>query len=222
MVAEWKAFHGGRTGRRLRPEDGKPRWRVIAPEDDGTLAALITSLRLSGGEDEPPVADPPVVVERLGKPGSAVGARLPEGVAFAGRRAELAAAVDDLRAKTDAPKASEAFPDGVDGSGFLLTFDPDKLASQGAANLTLARIATAARAAGIKKTVGRLALVDDHLDLNLTTNLDPERRPAAEGSTAGSRPFVAGLRSRRRRPGSRGDRPRARGRFLESSVRRGR
>lgn len=181
MIDEWKAFDGVELAVGFDPKDGKPQWRVTAPEDDGALAALVTSLRLSGGEDEPPVGDPPVVVERLGDPGSAVGARLPEGVAFAGRRTELAAAVASLRAKDrDDSGTLEALPGGAGGSGFLLTFDPESLPSPGAANLTLTRLATAARAAGVKTTLGRLALVDDHLDLNLVTKLDPERRPAPE------------------------------------------
>ncbi|APW60815.1 hypothetical protein [Paludisphaera borealis] len=186
MIAEWKAFHDVELAVGFAPEDGKPLWRVIAPEDDGTLSALITSLRLSGGANEPPIADPPVVVERLGGPGAAVGARLPEGVAFAGRRDELASAVQVLRAKAEAdPKATEPLPAGVDGSGFRLSFDLDRLAPPGGANLTLSRIATAARAGGVKTSLGRLALDDDHLDLNLSTGLDPERVPAAaEGQGA--------------------------------------
>jgi hypothetical protein len=39
--------------------------------------------------------------------------------------------------------------------------------------LTLVRIATAARAGGIKRTDALLALDDDHLDLRLSTKLDP-------------------------------------------------
>jgi hypothetical protein len=91
----------------------------------------------------------------------------------------LASAVAVLRAKVPAdPKALAPLPPGVDGSGFRLTLDYDRLAPPGGANLTLARIAVAARAGGLTTTVGRLALEDEHLDLNLSTQLDPERGPA--------------------------------------------
>ena len=177
MIAEWKAFDGAELAVGFDPADAQPRWRVVAPQDDGVLAALITSLRLSGGDDAPSVGDPPVMVRRLGGPGSAVGARLPEGVAFAGRPPELAAAVARLRSKAGADlRVFETLPSDLDGSGFLLTIDPDKFGLPATVDLTLARIATAARAAGLKTTLGRLALEDDHLDLNLATNLDPERR----------------------------------------------
>ena len=38
------------------------------PGDDGTIAALITALRLSGGRDEEPVGNGTIAVNRLGPP----------------------------------------------------------------------------------------------------------------------------------------------------------
>lgn len=176
MVAEWKAFHAAELTVDFDPSSGKPLWRVIAPEDDGTLAALITSLRLSGGDDEPPLSDPPVVVERLGPPGAALAARLPEGVAFASDRARLAEAVASLRA--NGSKMDDPAPDA---SGFRIALDPDRLAPPGSTSMPLLRVAAAARAAGVRTLTGLLAMEDDHLDLNLSTPLEGETTPAAEG-----------------------------------------
>jgi len=173
MAAEWKAFDGAELSLAFHPTDGQPLWRVIVPEDDGAIAALVTALRLSGGADVPPIADPPVDVERLGGPGAAVAARLPEGVAFASRRDELAEAVAILRARREGVADPEPSPPGLDGPGFRLTVDPEKLAPAGASNPTLLRIATAARAGGGKTIDALLALDDDHLDLKLSTRLDP-------------------------------------------------
>ena len=75
MVREWGVLHEAEFQLRLDPEDGSARWRFAAPRDDGTLAALITALRLTGGGDEAPLADGRRAVERLGGPGAAVATR---------------------------------------------------------------------------------------------------------------------------------------------------
>ena len=48
MVREWSVFHEARFQLGFDPETGSGRWRLTVPGDDGTLAALITALRLSG------------------------------------------------------------------------------------------------------------------------------------------------------------------------------
>ena len=57
MVREWVIFHEARFQLGFDPETGSGRWRLTVPGDDGTLAALITALRLSGGSGEPPIGN---------------------------------------------------------------------------------------------------------------------------------------------------------------------
>ncbi len=191
MVLEWKSFHDGEFALGFEEEHADLVWSVIAPRDDGILAALVTSLRLSGGGHEPPIADPPIAVERLGGPGSAVAARLPGATVFASRRAKLASTVERLqarRADQAAPQATtppDPIPLKPEDSGFRLVFNPDRLAPPGQADLRLLRIAVAARAAGVRTTDGLLGLKDDHLDLALVTRFETEGAPVvAETRTA--------------------------------------
>ena len=51
MVREWSAFHDTRLLLGFDPATGSGRWRLAVPGDDGSLAALITALRLSGSEE---------------------------------------------------------------------------------------------------------------------------------------------------------------------------
>src|SRR5271157_5311927 len=76
MVREWSVFHEARFQLEFDPETGSGRWRLTVPGDDGTLAALITALRLSGGGNEAPVGNGTIAVNRLGGPGAAVAARI--------------------------------------------------------------------------------------------------------------------------------------------------
>ncbi|MGC8643744.1 MAG: hypothetical protein ACP5XB_28120, partial [Isosphaeraceae bacterium] len=55
MVGEWSTFHDTRLELGIDPESGAPRWAVFVPGDDGSLAAMITSLRLSAGAEEAPL-----------------------------------------------------------------------------------------------------------------------------------------------------------------------
>ena len=55
MVREWSTFHDARLQLGLDPETGDARWSLIVPHDDGSLDAMITSLRLSGGAEEAPL-----------------------------------------------------------------------------------------------------------------------------------------------------------------------
>ena len=75
----------------LDPDTGKPRWSLVVPRDDGTIAALVTSLRLSGGNEEAPleIEEQRIAVQRLGGPGAAVAAQSRRGLVLAGSRADL-------------------------------------------------------------------------------------------------------------------------------------
>ena len=81
MVREWRVLHEAKLQLGLDPDTGKPRWSMVVPRDDGTIAALVTSLRLSGGNEEAPmeIEEQRIAVQRLGGPGAAVAAQEREG-----------------------------------------------------------------------------------------------------------------------------------------------
>ena len=126
------------------------------PGDDGTFAALITALRLTGGDHEAPLAEGKLAVERLGGPGAAVGVRREpgKGIALASSRAVLEPA-------GLASAASSWTLAGGHRSGLVFLVDPGRLASQGTASLGLRRAVELARGAGmpagarLDRTAGR-------------------------------------------------------------------
>jgi len=167
MVPEWRPLHGARFD--LATGDGLA-WGVAVPNDDGAIAALVTSLRLSGGADEPPILDPPIAVKRLGESGAALAARLPGALAFAGRRDMLIAEVARLRAGEIDPSPTAPF--GSLDSGFRLSLHPDRLAIDDQTDPRLARLATAARAVGLTATDGMLGLRGGRLELELVSRFE--------------------------------------------------
>ena len=84
MVREWSVFHEARFQLGFDPETGSGRWRLTVPGDDGTLARLITALRLSGkqrgtGRERHDRRQP------SGRPDAAVAARSGGGVVLQAR-----------------------------------------------------------------------------------------------------------------------------------------
>ncbi len=133
MVREWSVFHDARLQFGFDAESGARRWRLSVPGDDGTLAALITALRLSGGSDEPPVGKSLIAVNRLGGQGAAVAARGPEGLVLASSRAELDGAlrsrIPSASAHPELPGKSRdaGGPSPEPDSGLLFRIEPTRL-----------------------------------------------------------------------------------------------
>lgn len=170
MVAEWRAFRDTVLTAGLDPE-GLPHWSAVAPHDDGALAAMVTSMRLSGGGDEPPLGSSRV--ERLGGEGSALAAVTTRGTAFASTRDDLAAALARLsRSQVDA--MADLLPLRPEDSGFRFVFDPACLPAEFPASVIQARAVAGARAAGLEAMAGFLSLRDDHLDLDLASRFSAE------------------------------------------------
>ena len=119
MVREWSVFHEARFQLGFDPETGSGRWRLTVPGDDGTIAALITALRLSGGGNEEPVGNGTIAVNRLGGPGAAVAARSAGGVVLASSRAELDRGLPpgDLRDPSDRATPSRVWSFGSSPGG---------------------------------------------------------------------------------------------------------
>jgi hypothetical protein len=165
---EWRALHGASLSAGL-DADGRLRWSAVVPSDDGTIAALVASLRLSGGSDEPPTPEGRPV-RRLGGPDAAVAVVAPSGVALAGRRSELDAALARLSAGE-----TPGIPgrDDADVDGFHVAFLPELLPTQ--PPIEWARPVAAARASGLRRANGVVSLRDDHLDLDLASEFDPAK-----------------------------------------------
>lgn len=173
MVAEWRAFRDAVLAVGFEP-NGAMQWSAVAPHDDGALAAMVTSLRLSGGIDEPPLAGTPV--ERLGAEGAALAAVTPRGTAFASRRAELAAALDRLSHERAEP-ALDLLALVPEDSGFRFVFGPSGLAAGPAGSVIPSQVVAGLRAAGLEASAGFLSLRGDHLDLDLVSRF-ADGRPA--------------------------------------------
>jgi hypothetical protein len=158
MVRELRNFDAAKIGLGLDPGDGHARWYVVAPNDDGALAALTTAMTLTdGGSDSPYLR---IEVDRLGRPGSPLSLRLPGVLALAGSRADLPSALDAARAEAPEPPA----PAGVSGSRVRL--DPDALPVAGP--VSRRRLAEAIRASGLRSLEGNIGIDGETAELAMT------------------------------------------------------
>jgi hypothetical protein len=181
MVREWSVFHEARFQLGFDPETGSGRWRLTVPGDDGTLAALITALRLSGGSNEAPVGNGTIAVNRLGGPGAAVAARSGGGVVLASSRAELDRGLPP--GISGPPVHLEAVGLKVDSgvvvagpdSGLVFRIEPGRMTLPARGSVATRRAIELARGLGCRTVVGSLGLVDDQVGLELASVLDPVR-----------------------------------------------
>ena len=181
MVREWRVLHEAKLHLGLDPDTGKPRWSLVVPRDDGTIAALVTALRLSGGNEEAPLeSSERIAVQRLGGPGAAVAARSQRGLVLAGSRTDLERAVVSNTAATltGSKAASKAETGrtacqhtrfGADLSRFIAADSP--VPAQG--NLGLRRVIEAADGLGLRAARGMMGLQNDQLTIELSAELDP-------------------------------------------------
>jgi hypothetical protein len=160
MVREFRVLDEAELAVGFEPGDGRVRWRVTAPHDDGTFAALATALALTGGGSDPPLGD--MAVDRLGPPGAPVMARSPEVLALAGSRAALAEALG---------QAGRAEPVGRPtlDSGWLVRLDPAALGLSGP--VWRRRAAEALRAVGCQAVEAAAGLSDETIALAITARL---------------------------------------------------
>jgi hypothetical protein len=169
MVPEWQSLHEAKLSLGIDPESGAMRWLLNAPHDDGTLAALITTLRLSGGSQDDPLGQGKVTVERLGASRAAVAARSAQGLIFASSRAELNRGLSLAGARmTSAPQIEKTLD-----SGLVFRIEPARLPESAGVSIPLRRAIVLARALGCQTILGRLRLHEDQLKLNLDSSLEP-------------------------------------------------
>src|SRR5271165_3263131 len=187
MVREWSVFHEARFQLGFDPETGTRRWRLTVPGDDGTLAALITALRLSGGSNEAPVGNGTIAVNRLGGPGAAVAARSAGGVVLASSRAELDRGLPpgisgpSARLEQVGLRDDSAVPAEDPDSGLVFRIEPGRMTLPARGSVATRRAIELARGLGCRTVIGSLGLVDDQVGLDIASELDPAR-PFAPGS----------------------------------------
>jgi hypothetical protein len=173
MIPEWRIMHATEVGFGIRAVDGKPRFYAIVPHDDGTLAAVITADRLSGGPVEPPLVEDgkTFAVERLGTSGSIVATQLGSAVIVAGSRDDLKMAQRRLAFRVVSGQGAALAPAEEPGDSALrFDFDPALLETPGADHLTLRRVITLLRALDWGTFHGSLALRDDRLDIGTSSH----------------------------------------------------
>jgi hypothetical protein len=180
MVQEWRVLHEAKLQFGLDPDTGKPRWSLVAPRDDGTIAALVTSLRLSGGDEEAPmeIGEDRIAVQHLGGPGAAVAAQSGRGLVLAGSRADLERAVaSNTTESVTASKAGQQVETGglLTGtleSGLSFRFDRGRMAVPARGNLVLRWAIEVADGLGLRVARGMMGLQDDRLAIELSADLD--------------------------------------------------
>ncbi len=187
MVREWSVFHEARFQLGFDPATGAARWRLTVPGDDGTLAALITAMRLSGGSNEAPVGNGMITVNRLGGPGAAVAVRGARGVVLASSRAELDRGLPpgetgpSARLEAMGLKGVAGVPAADPDSGLVFRIEPGRLTLPARGSVATRRAIELARGLGCRTVVGSLGLVADQVGLEMASELDPAR-PFALGS----------------------------------------
>ncbi len=188
MVREWSVFHDARFQLGFDPETGSGRWRLTVPRDDGTLAALITAMRLSGGSNEAPVGNGSIDVNRLGGPGAAVAVRGAGGVVLASSRAELDRGLapgnsgSSVRLKAGDVRHDPGVPAADPDSGLLFRIEPGRLTLPPRGSVATRRAIELVRGLGCRTVVGNLGIGGDQADLGIAWVPDPAR-PFAPGSS---------------------------------------
>jgi hypothetical protein len=187
MVREWRAFHDARFQLGIEPRDQGWRWRLSVPHDDGTLAALITVLRLSGSGADAAPADGKPAVEHLGR-GDAVALRSGSVVYMASSREELDSLVrSGVKGESPDPRNGRevgersSSPAGPLDPGLYFRIEPKGLASPTTGSVQLRRLIELIRGLGCERIDGRLGIETDRMGLEIASILDAGTAPSAPG-----------------------------------------
>ncbi|WP_165220176.1 hypothetical protein [Aquisphaera insulae] len=182
MAPEWKTLDGTTVAAGLDASKGSLRWRMHLPHDDGSIASLLTAMRLSGGGDEAPLGASRVATERLGATG-AVASRSADGLDIAGSRADLERELRDRGSGESLP-----FPGaGRDvASGLLFRIEPSRLPEPQQSSDATRRAIALANGLGCRALDGSLAVRGDAIGLEVAGRLD-EHSPF--GRVRGGRPI---------------------------------
>ncbi len=198
MVPEWRVLDQAELRIDLNAADGRTRWHALMPRDDGSVAAVVTALRLTDGADEAPLDRDArkIAVERLGPPGAVLAIRAGDTLILASSRAEITRACRTVLSSTQNssrrtapqkpgdPRATPRDPSQDPGLHFEL--DPARLAAAGKGRLVVRRTGELLRGLACRHLAGHMALEGDCLGLSITTSLDPGKlqRSTAEKPAA--------------------------------------
>lgn len=169
MARELRSFDGAEVLAVAEPGTGRVGWRVVAPNDDGSLSAALTALALTDGAVVEPIGSQSVF--RLGPPGSALAASRPGRLAIAPDRDALARLLDPAR------PAGPLFGH-KDRSGWEFRIEPDRLGNLTAVEFR--RASAALEALGCRELTGRAGLEGETVSVEVRTTLrGPAARPLA-------------------------------------------
>ncbi len=159
MSRELRVLDGAELSVRFDGPASTPRWRFLAPSDDGSLAAFLPALGLTDGKVEPSIGTTPIFL--LGPAGAPLGAFGPGWLVVASDAAQLDAALAS-RAKS-APRANR--------SGWEIQLDPAGLRSL--TRLDARRAVAALDSLGCQRASCQIGM-DEHdtLSVRLATYLD--------------------------------------------------
>jgi len=181
MVPEWRLMHEAELRLDLNAADGKPRWFVVVPRDDGTLAAAITAMRLTDGADEPPFNEEgkELAIERLGPPGAMVAAQVGRRLILGSSRERVLRGIHLVEgayapaATGVAPHSSRrgsavSFPGDRLDSGLVFNVAPSFMTA-GAGPIPYRRAVALLNGLDCRRINGTLALMGDVLRMEVTT-----------------------------------------------------
>jgi hypothetical protein len=196
MVREWKALHEAELQLGFDHESGSARWTLVAPQDDGTIAALVTALRLTDGADDPPLAKGSIRVERLGgsRPAFASRGGPGTGLVLASSRDALERVIDCRGQIATNPRGAGAGLNGTNGgplareveSGLVFQFDPEPPESLERGTTTVRRIAEIARGLGIVSAQGLMGIEQNRLAIDVNAKLNPDHPVVCAGKASTS------------------------------------
>ncbi len=200
MTAEWGALDGAEVRLRLDPATGGLEWFVVIPRDDGTLAAGITSMRLTYPEDRPISIDgKDRPVARLGRSGIPLACQDGSIVVVAGSRYGLEQGMAMASKANGGPVADDATKTGLNSkldSGTVFRLEPGRIPILPNTPLPQRRMIEALRAIGGRRVEGTAFLQGGTLVLDVTIVLEGSRRVAPEHPHPGVDPaWLEGLPS---------------------------
>jgi hypothetical protein len=164
MVEELRLLDGSELTLWLRPEDGGVEWTGTIPRDDGTFAALASSLVLSGGA--PADARDGLAVDRLGPPGSPLMVKTPLTLIVASSTESLDQAV---RRPLPSPIRADATRPG-------LRFDVPRGVLEASRSTSVRRLAVAMEV--LRGSIeGRAAVVGPTLESSFSLSTEFTTRP---------------------------------------------
>ncbi len=175
MVQEWRALHEAELRLDLDPADGSPRWYALIPRDDGTMACVLTAMRLTYPE-EPPLekTGAEIAVARLDRSGAPVACQLGPALLLGSSRSDLVLGVQEHRRTPHLAPGGRAADHSLD-AGITFCLTPGRIPTPHGGSLGLRRAVEALHGIGCRRIEGSVALRGADLRVETKTVFDPPR-----------------------------------------------